>query len=128
MKRLAIAASLLLSAAASSAALAAGGPSGTYKTLIVSNALNGELKGAWTIAFTSGTYTVTTHSTVVVRGKYSINGTKIAFGHETGPGACATSGTYTFHANGQKLTFIRVNDSKCAARSVVLGGSYTKSG
>jgi hypothetical protein len=128
MKRLAIAAALLLSAAVSSAALAAVGPSGAYKTLIVSNALNGELKGAWTISFTSGTYTVTTRSTVVVRGKYSIKGMRIAFGHETGPGACPASGAYTFHASGRKLTFVRINDSKCAARNIVLGGSYTKSG
>jgi len=94
----------------------------------VSNAREGELNGASTIAFTSGVYTVKTHSAVVVRGKFSIEGTKITFGHETGPGACPSSGTYTFHPSGQKLTFIRINDSKCAARSVVLAGSYTKAG
>jgi hypothetical protein len=126
MKRLAVATSLLASLAASSAALAVVGPSGTYKTLIVSNALKGELKGAWTIAFTSGTYTVETHSTVVVRGKYSVEGTRITFGHETGAGACPASGIYTFHPSGKKLTFVRINDPKCAARSVVLAGSFTE--
>jgi hypothetical protein len=128
MKRLAIAAALLTLLAASPVALAVVGPSGTYKTMIVSNALKGELKGVWTIAFASGTYTVKTHSTVVVRGKYSIEGTKITFGHETGAGACPATGTYAFHPSGQNLTFVRINDPKCAARSVVLGGSFTKTG
>jgi len=96
--------------------------------LIVSNARKGKLKRAWTIATTSGVYTVKTHSAVVVRGKFSIEGTEITFGQEPGPGACPSSGTYTLHPSGQKLTFIRINDSKCAARSVVLAGSYTRTG
>lgn len=109
----------------SAAAVAAGSPSGTYKGNVTSVALGGVLKGTWTLVFKSGRYSVADNGKVVIRGKYSISGTKITLGHETGPAACAATGTYTFKIAGQTLRFIRISDT-CAGRKTVLAASFTK--
>jgi hypothetical protein len=127
MKRFAIAVSVAVVLVLASVALAAG-LSGTYKTTIGSAPLGGALKGTWTIKFNSPDYTVTDNGTAVIRGKYSITGTRITFNDKSGKDACPNPGVYKFALNGSKLKFARVSDSatKCAGREAVLAGSYTK--
>jgi len=124
MKHLAIAASLVAALALSSVALAGGTLPGKYTTTIKSPA---KLKGTWVLNLTKGgTYTVD-NGQLLVRGKYSTTGSKITFGHETGSGACAKSGTYTWKKTGKTLKFTRVHDSPlCNGRSGVLAHTFTQ--
>ena len=98
---------------------------GTFTTTIKTPA---ELKGTWVLTFAKGgTYTVAGNGHLVVRGKYSTTGSKIAFGHETGDGACAKSGTYTWKKAGKTLKFTRVSDSPlCSGRIRVLAQTLTQ--
>jgi len=73
---------------------AGGTLAGKYKTTIKSPAA---LKGTWVLTLTNrGAYTVANNgpNQILVHGRYSATGSRITFGHETGKGACATSGTY----------------------------------
>jgi hypothetical protein len=125
MKQLAIAASVVAALAFSSVALAAGTLPGKYTTTIKSPA---QLKGTWALNLTKGgTYTVADNGQVLIRGKYSATRSKITFGHETGSGACAKSGTYTWTKTARTLKFTRVHDSPlCSGRSGVLAHTFTQ--
>src|SRR6266508_5815557 len=125
MKQLAIAASVVAALALSSVALAGGTLAGKYQTTIKSPA---QLKGTWALNLTKGgTYTIVDNGQLLVRGKYSTTGSKITFGHETGSGACAKSGTYTWSKTGKTLKFRRVHDSPlCSGRSAVLAHTFTQ--
>jgi hypothetical protein len=124
MKQLAVAASLVAALALSSVALAGGTLAGKYTTTIKSPA---QLKGTWVLNLAKGaTYTVG-NGQLVVRGKYSATRSKITFGHETGNGACAKSGTYTWKKTARTLKFTRVSDSPlCSGRSGVLAHTFTQ--
>ncbi len=125
MKQLAIAASVVAALALSSVALAGGTLAGKYTTTIKSPA---KFKGTWVLNLTKGgTYTVADNGQILIRGKYSTTRSKITFGHETGSGACAKSGTYTWKKTGKTLKFTRVHDSPlCSGRSGVLAHTFTQ--
>ena len=125
MKQLAVAASVVAALALSSVALAGGTLAGKYTTMIKSPA---EFKGTWVLNLaTGGTYTVADNGQLLVRGKYSATGSKITFGHETGNGACAKSGTYSWKKTGKTLKFTRVSDSAvCSGRSGILAHTFTQ--
>ena len=124
LKHLAVAASLVATLAVSSVALAGGSLAGRYTTSIRRPA---QFKGTWVLKFAKGgTYTVT-NGQVLIRGRYSTNGSRITFGHETGDGACAKSGTYTWKKTGRTLKFTRVSESPvCDGRSGVLAHTFTQ--
>jgi hypothetical protein len=124
LKQLAFAASLVAMLALSSAALASGTLAGKYTTSIKSPA---QLKGTWVLKFAkSGNYTVD-NGQLLIRGRYSTNGSRITFGHESGDGACAKSGTYTWKKTGRTLKFTRVSESPaCSGRSGVLAHTFTQ--
>jgi hypothetical protein len=130
MKRLAVVTVLLLTAvlALSAVASASGTLSGSYRTKIGAKPLGGQLKGTWTIKFSHGNYKVSVGSRVAVKGKYTISGSTVKLGHESGPLACPSTGTYKYRISGAKLTFTRVSDgsSACAGRAAVLAGHFTK--
>jgi hypothetical protein len=106
---------------------AGGTLAGKYTTTIKSPAA---FKGTWVLTFTNrGAYTVANNgpSQLLVHGRYSATGSKITFGHETGNGACAKSGTYTWKKTARTLRFTRVSDSSlCIGRSGVLAHTFTQ--
>ena len=114
LKQLALAASLVAMLALSSVALATGSLAGKYTTSIKSPA---QFKGTWVLNLAKGgTYTVD-NGQLLIRGMYSTNGSRITLGHETGDGACAKSGTYTWKKTGKTLKFTRVSESPvCSIR------------
>jgi hypothetical protein len=129
MKRLAIVGAVVALVALCSVAFAAATLSGTYKTKVHTSALGGELNGTWTIDFKSGGYTVSDQGKVAVRGKNSINGTKISFTDTSGAEKCPGTGRYTFKLKGKALKFTKVKESAaCAGRLTVLSGAFTKIG
>jgi hypothetical protein len=124
MRGIAIAVIAVVALTAAPAALAAGGLPGQYRTTIASPA---QFKGAWVITFkTGGAYTVVDNGHVLVRGRYSTMGSKVTLGHETGEGACAASGTYSWKRAGTHLTFARTHDAAaCVGRIGVLAHPFT---
>ena len=98
---------------------------GKYGTTIKSPA---EFKGTWVLTLTKGgTYTVVHNGQTLIRGRYSATRSKITFGHETGDGACAKSGTYTWKKTASTLKFTRVSDSSlCSGRSGILAHTFTR--
>jgi hypothetical protein len=124
LKHVAIAASVVATLALSSVALAGGTLPGKYSTTIKSPA---QFKGTWILNLAKGgTYTVD-NGQLLIRGRYATSGSRITFGHETGDGACAKSGTYTWEKTGRTLKFTRVNDSPlCSGRSGVLAHTFTQ--
>ncbi len=132
MRRLAIGASLVTALAGSSVALAASAPSGTYRTIITSTALGGEVKGTWTVTFSRGVFTAAKNGTVATHGNYSVNGSKITIRAAPGQGRCATTSVYTFQTSGTRLKLRLVSGASsspvCEARQIVLAGSFTKVG
>jgi hypothetical protein len=123
-KQLAIAASLVAALALSSVALAGGTLPGRYTTTIKSPA---QFKGTWVLTFAKGGAYTVDNGQLRIRGRYSTTGSKITFGHETGDGACAKSGTYTWKKSGKTLKFTRVRESPlCSGRSGVLAHTFTE--
>jgi hypothetical protein len=108
-------------------AKAGGTLAGKYRTTIKSPA---EFKGTWVLTLAKGgTYTVVHNgqNQILVHGRYSATGSKITFAHETGDGACAKSGTYTWKKTARTLKFTRVSDSPlCSGRSGVLAHTFTQ--
>jgi hypothetical protein len=133
VKRLALAAVAVAALASISVALAGSGTlAGQYKTTLKSPP---DAKGTWVLTFAkpsaaqphSGKYTVIAFGHPFVRGTYSTTGSKITFGHETGEGACAKPGTYTWKKSGKTLKFTRVSDAPiCSGRSGVLAHTFTQ--
>jgi hypothetical protein len=124
MKQLALAASLVAALALSSVALAGGTLPGRYTTTIKSPA---QFKGTWVLTFAKGGAYMVDNGQLRIRGRYSTTGSKITFGHETGDGACAKSGTYTWKKSGKTLKFTRVRESPlCSGRSGVLAHTFTE--
>lgn len=126
MKRFPIAGVSLVGALGlATVALAGGTLSGKYATTIKSP---GQLKGTWVLNLArGGTYTVLDNGHVLVRGRYAATGSRITFGRETGDGACAKSGTYTWKKSGKTLRFNRVSESPlCSGRSAVLSHTFTQ--
>ena len=107
MKRMSISVSIAIALFATSAALAAVSLHRTYNTTITISAAGGQLKGVWTIKFAHPNYTVADNGTVVLRGKYVIKGSTIAFRDKHGPAACPGAGKYTLSLTGKTLTFTR---------------------
>jgi hypothetical protein len=124
IRSFAIASIAVVALAAAPTALAGTGLPGQYRTSIASPA---QFKGTWVIRFTAArTYTVVDNGHVLVRGKYSTSGSKITFGHETGDGACAATGTYTWQRSGASLRFTRTHDApSCAGRIGILAHRFT---
>jgi hypothetical protein len=124
-KQLAAGTSVLAALALSSMAFAGSTLAGRYTTTIKSPA---EFKGTWVLNLAKGgTYTVVGNGHLIVRGKYTTTGSKVTFGHETGDGACAKSGTYSWNKTGKTLKFTRVHDSPlCSGRSRVLTHTFTQ--
>ena len=112
---------------ASSAALAGSTLPGTYTTRIASPA---QFKGTWSLKFaSSGKYSVIDSGHLLVRGTYTTTGSRVTFGHETGDGACAATGVYTWTRAGKTLRFTRIRDhASCTGRKSVLAHTYTLSG
>jgi len=106
-------------------AKAGGTLAGKYRTTIKSPA---EFKGSWVLILArGGTYTVVHNGQILVRGRYSATRSKITFGHETGNGACAKAGTYTWKKTARTLQFTRVSDSPlCNGRSGILAHTFTQ--
>jgi hypothetical protein len=104
---------------------AGGTLAGNYGTTIKSPA---EFKGTWVLTLAKGgTYTVVHNGHILVRGRYSATRSKITFAHETGNGACAKAGTYTWKKTTRTLKFTRVTDSPlCSGRSGVLAHTFTQ--
>jgi hypothetical protein len=125
MKHLALAASVIAALALSSVALAGDTLAGKYTTTIKGPS---QFKGTWVLNLAKGgTYTVADNGRLLIRGKYSATRSKITFGHETGNGACAKSGTYAWKKTGKTLRFRRVHDSPlCSGRSGVLAHTFTQ--
>ena len=124
LKNVAVAASLVATLAVSSAALAGGSLAGMYTTSIKSPA---QFKGTWVLKFAKGGNYTVDNGQLLIRGRYSTNGSRITFGHETGDGACAKSGTYTWKKTGKTLTFSRVSEPPvCSGRSGVLAHTFTE--
>jgi hypothetical protein len=125
MKQLVIAASVVAALALSAVALAGGTLPGKYSTTIKSPA---QFKGTWVLNLAkNGAYTVADNGQLRIRGRYSTTGSRITFGHETGDGACAKSGTYTWKKAGKTLEFSRVSESPlCSGRSGVLAHTFTQ--
>jgi hypothetical protein len=125
MKQRAVAASVVAALALSAVALAGGTLAGKYTTTIQSPA---QFKGTWVLSLAnSGTYAVADNGHLLVRGKYSATGSTITFSHETGNGACAKSGTYSWKKTGKTLKFTRISDSAaCSGRSGVLAHTFTQ--
>lgn len=124
MKRYACAAGLIATLAFCATALASSAPSGSYTGTVGS----GQLKGTWTLAFSSPNYTVADNGTVVVKGTFSVSGNKMTFSDKSGKDACPGKGVYSFTASGRSLTFKRVSDSnsKCYGRRTVLATTFAK--
>jgi hypothetical protein len=125
MKRFAIASWIVVALALSSAALAGGTLAGKYATTIKTPA---EFKGKWVLNLAKGgTYTVANNGQIFVRGRYSVTGSKITFGHESGAGACPKTGKYTWKKTGTTLRFTRISDAPvCSGRSGVLASAFTQ--
>ncbi len=125
MTKLAVAASVVAALALSSVALAGGTLPGKYQTTIKSPA---QFKGTWVLNLAkSGTYTVSDNGQLLIRGRYSATRSKITFGHETGKGACAKSGTYSWRKTGKTLKFTRVSESAASSgRMGVLAHTLTQ--
>jgi hypothetical protein len=113
--------------AASSVALAGSTLPGSYTTKIASPA---QFKGTWDITFAkAGTYRVVDNGQMLIKGRYTTAGSKITFGHETGSGACAASGVYSWTRAGKTLRFTRTHDAAaCSGRIGVLAHTFTLSG
>jgi hypothetical protein len=124
LKQLALAAALIAMLALSSVALASGTLAGKYTTSIKSPA---QFKGTWVLKFAKGGHYTVDNGQLLIRGRYSTNGSRITFGHESGEGACAKSGTYTWKKTGRTLKFTRVSDSPlCSGRAGVLAHTFTQ--
>jgi hypothetical protein len=125
MKQLAIATSVVAALALSAVALAGGTLPGEYSTTIKSPA---QFKGTWVLNLAkNGGYTVVDNGQFRIRGRYSTTGSRITFGHETGDGACAKSGTYTWKKTDRTLKFSRVSESPlCSGRAGVLRHTFTQ--
>jgi hypothetical protein len=125
MKRFTVLITLFALLAGASAASAAGGLSGTFKTKIGGS---GRLAGHWTIKFSHGNYKVTDNGTAVVRGKYTVSGSKLTMSDTGGPASCRPTGHYTFARSGSKLKFMNTGDrsATCAGRAAVLSHTFTK--
>lgn len=124
-QRVPLAVAVLAALALPSLAFAGATLTGKYTTRIAAPA---EFKGSWSLTFAKGgSYTVANAGHIVIRGKYSTSGSKITFSHETGPLACAKTGTYTWRRSGTTLRFARRNDAACTGRAGVLAHEFNRS-
>ncbi|HLW94792.1 MAG TPA: hypothetical protein VKS25_05390 [Solirubrobacteraceae bacterium] len=124
MKRL-VATITALGALALCAAALAGSPlSGTFNTTIAS----GKVAGAWSLTFSSPSYTVTYKGSKVAVGAYTTSGGKVTFTDKSGKLACPGKGVYSYTLSGRTLKFKLVSDKSaaCAGRRAVLAGTFTK--
>jgi hypothetical protein len=127
MKRIVGGVGLLAALVLCAAAMAASLPNGTYTGTVGGSALGGKVKGTWTLAFASPSYTIGFNGTTVVKGSFSQGGGKITFNDKSGKLACSAKGVYSYKLNGRVLTFKKVSDpNKCAGRIAVLAASFTK--
>jgi hypothetical protein len=128
MRRLALVLAMAAGLALPSLAPAASTLPGKYTTKIATPA---QFKGTWTLSFTkTGAYTVALNGAVMISGKYTVNGAKVALGHETGTAACKPAATYSYKRTGTMLKFTKVKDSAtvCAGRVMVLAHVFTLKG
>jgi hypothetical protein len=127
IKRLALAALVVVALASAATAFAGGTLPGTYRATIASPAA---IKGTWALTFAKGGgYTVVSKGRVHLRGTYSATGSKLTLGHETGDGACSKPGTYAWKKSGKTLKLTRVHDpAVCSGRIAVLAHAFTQTG
>jgi hypothetical protein len=130
VKRLFMAASILVALIVASVAFAAGTLSGTYTTKITgkgANTLNGGLDGTWTLKLKNGEYTVKLGRKAEDNGNYTIKGSTISLTDTGGPGKCKGTGKYKFKISGNSVTLTKLKDAKaCVGREDVLAHKLTK--
>jgi hypothetical protein len=100
-------------------ALAAGGfPVGSFQVAITHRPA--PLNGTWRLVLAKDRgYTILKNGRAVVRGRLSVAGRVVTFGHETGPLRCTTSGRYRWTLTGGLLSFRSYADT-CSGRRTVL--------
>ncbi len=110
------------------AAAAATFPAGTYTATLTEADVPASapadmrtgIVGPWEISFDgNGHVTARFNGNVVVEGPYTLSGSQINFGEDTGQYACHSPATYNWHAAGNELHFQKVNDS-CDGRAMTL--------
>ena len=130
MQRIALVVAAAVALALAGVALAAGMLTGTFTTRI-SGAPSAQLNGVWTIKLSAGgKYTIALGKQTLITGTATFNGSKITFGHESGPAACTgaqATGVYGWRLTGKTLRVTRYSD-QCQGRRVVLGYPFTRVG
>jgi len=103
-------------------------PAGTYTATLVDADIPASapadmrtgMVGTWEVTFDgSGHLTARYGGNTMVEGAYTVNGSQITFGEDTGEYACHTPATYNWHATATELHFMKVNDS-CDGRAIAL--------
>ncbi len=96
--------------------------SGKYRTKVATNALNGALKGTWTLNFKGGVLIASKGGKRQGQDEYSVNGNRVAFRPS---GACPGKGTYHYTVSAQRLSLTRIKDS-CVVRRTILSHRLMK--
>jgi len=128
VKKIALAAVVLVAGTAASAAPAAGpGLSPHIYVAKIAGAKPTLLNGTWRLAINSRGFSVNKDGRAAVIGRVRITGNRVTFQDGTGPLACEgaqKSGTYTWRVAGKRLSFTRVKDS-CVGRRTVFAHAFT---
>ena len=129
MQRIALVGAAVVALALAGASLAATTLTGTFTTRIVGG--EPRFDGVWTIKLSAGgKYTIALGKQTLITGTATFNGSKITFGHESGPAACTgaqATGVYGWRLTGKTLRVTRYSD-QCQGRRVVLGYPFTRVG
>ena len=124
---------------------AAVGLSGAYKSDVTSTALQGALRGTWSLKLHSGafvfTFTGSMLKNVIISGPYSVADGMVTFRSSSSAcsspspsGGCAAlahcrgPGIYRFRLMNSVVNFVKVRDPNCLSRTIVLSGRFRKIG
>ena len=127
MKRIAIAAVVIVGTAASAAPAAAPRLSPHVYVAKITGANPAVLNATWRMAINRPLFSVTRNGRGAVIGQVRITGNRVTFQDGTGSYACRgaqKSGTYTWRIVGKRLTLTRVRDS-CVGRRIVFAHAFT---